>query len=140
MRLAVAKNSIRRLEDMSPDGFLELFQQDDGDIIVTVKAADQGEEFGARASVEFCLSGSRSRKTLEALRLLMGAMREDAGIRDVQAKWIRYRMFSETNRDAACECPCPGYCNSPDGEDCYEPCPTHEPKLYAEYHPEADGE
>ncbi len=136
----MTENSIRRLEDMSPDGFLELIQQDDGDIIVMVKEADEDGEYGRRVSVEFCLSGTRSPKTREALRLLMGAMREDAGIQDIQAKWIRYRIFSETKRDAACECACPGYCNSPDGEGCYEPCWEHEPELYAEYHPEAGNE
>lgn len=130
-------NSITRPEDMSPDGTLTLTQQDDGDIIVTVK--ESGEK-GFGSSVEFCLSGTRSPKTREALRLLMGAMREDAGIQDVQAAWTRYRIFSETQRDAACECPCPGFCNSIDGEECYEPCPTHEPELYAKHYPEARDE
>ena len=130
-------NIIMRLEDMSPDGSLTLLQQDDGDIIVTVK--ESGEK-GFGSSVEFCLSGSRSPKTCEALRLLMGAMREDSGIEDIQAKWIRYRIFSETYRDAVCKCACPGFCNSIDGEGCFEPCPDHEPELYAKWHPEAGNE
>ncbi len=133
----MSDQSIRRLEDMSPDGFLELYQQDDGDIIITVKESDN--EGGNRASVEFCMSGTRSRQTVTALRMLMGAMREDAGMADFQAKWIRYRIFSETPRDEVCQCACPGHCNSIDGEECYEPCPEHEPVLYAEYYPADDG-
>ena len=94
----IKERIITRLEDMSPDGSLSLLQQDDGDIIVTVK--ESGEK-GFGSSVEFCLSGTRSPKTREALRLLMGAMREDAGEEDIQARWIHYRMFSEQERDTA---------------------------------------
>ena len=62
----------KRREDMSPTGFLELFRQDDGDIVVKV----WGEGFNGN-SVEFCTSGGHSPKTLAALRQLMQAMAED---------------------------------------------------------------
>ena len=65
---------ITRPEDMSPDGTLTLIQQDDGDIIVTIK--ESGER-GFGSSVEFCNSGSQSPQTLIALRKLMEAMKED---------------------------------------------------------------
>ena len=66
--------SVTRPEDMSPDGMLTLLQQEDGDIIVTVKEAD---EQGFGSSVEFCLSGSQSPRTRNALQDLMKAMQED---------------------------------------------------------------
>ncbi len=68
-------SAIRRPEDMSPDGYLELFQQDDGDIIVEIYSTEGG--VAQMISVEFCLSGGRSPWTLEALRHLMEAMRKD---------------------------------------------------------------
>jgi hypothetical protein len=65
---------ITRPEDMSPDGTLTLLRQDDGDIIVTVREADEG---GFGSSVEFCMSGTQSPRTRNALAELMKAMRED---------------------------------------------------------------
>ena len=90
--MTVTNLSVTRPEDMSPDGSLTLFMQDDGDIIVTVKEAD---EKGLGSSVEFCLYGTRSRNTGVALRLLMGAMQEDAG-QDANDAWLAYRSFRET--------------------------------------------
>ncbi len=66
---------VRRPEDMSFGGSLELFQDDDdGDIMVTVREA--GEK-GFGQSVEFCNSGGHSPQTLDALRHLIRAMRAD---------------------------------------------------------------
>ena len=70
-----------RKEDMSADGRLELIQQRDGDVIVIVHPDSDSREakllpFGA--SVEFCVSGGRSPRTLHALRDLMAAMIKDS--------------------------------------------------------------
>lgn len=68
-----------RFEDMSPRGRLRVIQQDDGDMIVCVieDPNSQGCCAGLSASVEFCTSGGKSRRTREALRALMHAMAED---------------------------------------------------------------
>ena len=66
--------TVTRLEDMSPDGSMSLHRQDDGDFIVTVR--ESGEK-GFGSSVEFCMSGTRSPRTVTALGELMKAMRED---------------------------------------------------------------
>ena len=68
------EQTVTRLEDMSPDGSMSLHRQDDGDFIVTVREA--GEK-GFGSSVEFCMSGTRSPRTVTALGELMKAMRED---------------------------------------------------------------
>lgn len=73
MRVRVEK----RQEDMSPDGFLELIQQDDGDIIVSITEAGDPDGHRRFADVEFTLSGGHSHHTLEALRNLMDAMKRD---------------------------------------------------------------
>jgi hypothetical protein len=65
-----------RHEDMSPTGRLRLFAQDDGDMGVMVI-----EDDGTSATVEFCASGGRSPRTLQALRDLSRAMRDDAAQR-----------------------------------------------------------
>lgn len=66
--------TVVRHEDMSPDGWLQLYWQDDGDIIVVVKPEGEGE---IPHSVEFCNSGGRSPNTLKALRDLFTAMEVD---------------------------------------------------------------
>lgn len=66
--------SIQRPEDMSPDGYLMLYLQADGDIIVVIRPEGG---FSAEHSVEFCNSGGRSPRTLKALRALFEAMEED---------------------------------------------------------------
>lgn len=71
MRLA------ERFEDMSPRGRLQILQQDDGDMLVGVIEDPNGPNDGVMVSVEFCTSGGKSPKTLEALRHLMQAMAED---------------------------------------------------------------
>jgi hypothetical protein len=64
----------RRIEDMSPDGRLTVFVEDDGDIIVTVDgpSADVDPTLTRSiASVQFCVPGSgggKSPHTLAALR------------------------------------------------------------------------
>lgn len=73
--------AVDRKEDMSPDGVLRLFLQSDGDVIVQV--VQVLDDFGNRAerskvaSVEFCASGGRSKRTLRALRALAQAMALD---------------------------------------------------------------
>ena len=66
-----------RFEDMSPRGRLRVLQQDDGDMLVAVVEDPDGDHGGILVGVEFCTSGGKSPKTLEALRNLMRAMAED---------------------------------------------------------------
>jgi hypothetical protein len=65
---------VRRPEDMSPDGSLELYWCEDGDVAVTVR--ESGEK-GFGQSVEFCNSGGHSHETLKALYALFRAMEKD---------------------------------------------------------------
>lgn len=69
-----------RLESMSPEGFLRLIREDDGDIVITVGTG--GERGGVTnvATVEFCTPGAGgggSSRTWRALIDLMGAMAAD---------------------------------------------------------------
>jgi hypothetical protein len=66
-----------RFEDMSPRGRLRLLQQTDGDIVVCVMSDPNSIDAGFFTSVEFCTSGGKSLKTIQALRALMLAMAED---------------------------------------------------------------
>ncbi len=66
---------VKRTEDMSPDGYLKLIWQEDGDIIVV--AREGGADAGLGNSVEFCSSGGHSHRTLDALRELYRAMEAD---------------------------------------------------------------
>lgn len=66
---------MRRIEDMSSDGSLEVMWCDDGDVIVTVR---ESGESGFGQSVEFCASGGHSWRTLRALKALYHAMEEDS--------------------------------------------------------------
>lgn len=70
---------VQRIEDMSPRGYLELYIEEDGDIIVTSCGMDHGlVEPGS--SVQFCVAGSgggRSSRTRRALLDLMVAMEKD---------------------------------------------------------------
>jgi len=68
---------VERFEDMSERGRLRIRLQDDGDILVCVISDPNGPNEGNSTSVEFCIRGGKSPKTLEALRLLMNAMEED---------------------------------------------------------------
>ncbi len=69
---------VRRLEDMSPDGQLQVCQQDDGDMIIGIFARDSGGKH-RRVDVEFCTysGGGKSPETLKALRNLMIAIKTD---------------------------------------------------------------
>lgn len=69
-----------RLESMSPAGFLRLFRQDDGDIIVVVGEGDPDGNIVSTSSVEFCTpitGGGGSSRTHRALIDLLVAMAED---------------------------------------------------------------
>lgn len=73
-----------RIEDMSPDGKLKLFIQNDGDIVVSIYGRNMGEMISAQ--VEFCSTGSgggRSPKTRDALVDLMRAIEEDNAKRPI---------------------------------------------------------
>lgn len=69
----------KRTEDMSPDGSLELIQEDDGDIIVIVREPSSDDEPALRASVQFCtgVGGGISHYTWLALVALLEAMGRD---------------------------------------------------------------
>lgn len=79
----VIPRQVQRREDMSPDGHLRLYLQEDGDIVLTVHGRRWGSDEPSTASIEFCADGGggRSPRTVEALKLLMAAMQadEDAG-------------------------------------------------------------
>lgn len=66
---------IARKEDMSQNGRIRLFKQDDGDMCLAVI-----DEHGQSAGVEFCTGfggGGKSPKTLAALNILALAILED---------------------------------------------------------------
>ncbi|MNM94622.1 hypothetical protein D3C81_1070330 [compost metagenome] len=64
--------TVERLEDMSARGRLKLYAQEDGDMCLMVV-----ENNGTSAGIEFCASGGRSPRTLEAVRALSRAMEQD---------------------------------------------------------------
>ncbi len=66
---------LERLEDMSVNGRLRLWLQDDGDVIVAIM-----QDNGKMTDVEFCTPGAGgggSPRTWAALRQLAVAMKED---------------------------------------------------------------
>lgn len=79
------KDEAARIGDMHPTRQLHVYQQPDGDMIVEV--TEKGFPIGYHgehlsidhpvARVEFCTSGGRSRRTLQALVALLEAMKED---------------------------------------------------------------
>lgn len=72
---------ISRKEDMSPKGYLQLYMENDSDIIVLVHSGDSDESDPATyAHVQFCTyaGGGKSQRTLAALRLLAEAMALDS--------------------------------------------------------------
>jgi hypothetical protein len=78
--------SYYRVEDMSPDGRLGIYLQDDGDLVVDIVGRDMhgGPTF---ASVEFCCTGSgggRSPHTRDALYELALAIEKDNVERPIQ--------------------------------------------------------
>jgi hypothetical protein len=73
---------VTRAEDMSPDGRLRIWQQEDGDLIVeVVPPYDPTSTYNlASIAVEFCTVGSgggRSPHTRKALMALMEAIKLD---------------------------------------------------------------
>lgn len=70
---------VKRIEDMSPRGYLQVRIAGDGDIHVAVYPEENGLVDGP-FSVEFCAigtGGGRSQHTLAALRALADAMERD---------------------------------------------------------------
>lgn len=77
---------VSRLESMSPDGFIRLFVQPDGDVIVTVAEGDERDGISKIASIEICTpaaGGGGSPRTYAALRNLAIAMAKD----NADANW-----------------------------------------------------
>jgi len=79
-----------RPEDMRHNRALRLVEQRDGDVIVTIiqdgmtiGLPDTGNSSDRSSTVEFCLSGGRSHRTLAALKLLMDAMEKDNAERPI---------------------------------------------------------
>lgn len=74
-----------RIADMHPTRGMKVSLDSDGDIHVYIiqdgypigEAADVGDVDARIASIEFCVSGGRSRRTMEVLRQLPEAMRLD---------------------------------------------------------------
>lgn len=74
-------DGVKRLEDMSPDGYIKLMRQTDGDVILEVF----GDNIASRKQlvhVEFCTSGGQSHNTLMALVQLIEAIKKDNAERD----------------------------------------------------------
>lgn len=71
--------AVKRIEDMSPRGFLRVIVQDDGDVVVAVhEYRDEMVQPGSAA--EFCApytGGGKSPHTWKALRELFDAMKRD---------------------------------------------------------------
>jgi hypothetical protein len=75
-----------RIEDMSPDGRLDVYMQDDGDLILHVAGRDSSGT-PSFASVEFCTLGSgggRSPRTRDAIHELAIAMEKDNAERPIE--------------------------------------------------------
>ncbi|WP_296247593.1 hypothetical protein [uncultured Stenotrophomonas sp.] len=70
--------TVERLEDMSVRGRLKLFAEEDGDMCLMIVEGD-----GTSAGIEFCASGGRSPRTLEAVRALSRAMEQDNAERPI---------------------------------------------------------
>ena len=75
---------VNRAGDMHPNRALRIHIQDDGDIILIIHQdgmvignIDTGDVKDRSASIEFCVSGGRSRHTHEALCALFKAMEKD---------------------------------------------------------------
>lgn len=66
---------VARKEDMSPDGWLSVFKENDGDLIVTIFDSERG-----MCSAQFCtpiMGGGRSPKVRDALIQLALAIAEE---------------------------------------------------------------
>ena len=65
------QREVKRFEDMSPDGYLKLIQQTDGDIIIVVYSGEEADTVPLGISVEFCVSGTDSPGIVHSLAILM---------------------------------------------------------------------
>lgn len=66
---------VARREDMSPDGWMSIFKEDDGDLILSIYDPEKG-----MASVQFCTpitGGGKSPKVRAALLKLAEAIAEE---------------------------------------------------------------
>ena len=69
-----------RFEDMGAVKRLRIIRDGDGDILVSISAGRMplgGPDPDTEASVEFCIKGGHSPRTLRALVAVMTAMEED---------------------------------------------------------------
>lgn len=74
-----SRNFYRRNEDMSPDGFLQVFIEDDGDVIVSICNGAKSVDEYSFAQAQFCAysGGGRSPKVREAVLALAMAIIEE---------------------------------------------------------------
>lgn len=80
------KKRYTRNEDMSPDGTLTIYMQEDGDLLVVVNGRGTSERL-RMAEVEFCTvgaGGGRSSHTRKALVALAEAIEKDNEERPIQ--------------------------------------------------------
>ncbi len=82
--------TVQRVGDMHPTRGLRVTTQRCGDVIVSISQdglligdMDTGSPNDREASVEFCVSGGRSYRTLRVLRLLVRAMEKDNAERPI---------------------------------------------------------
>ena len=80
------RKSQSRIEDMSPDGILEIAKTVNG-----MKITVQGSEWIWENSVEFCNNWTRSPKTLKALRKLFNTMNPE---------WENMKAYKDSTTDA----------------------------------------
>jgi archaellum component FlaF (FlaF/FlaG flagellin family) len=76
----VKTTTVSRIGDMHPNRGIQLQVQNNGDVILSITESSliiEGKHVHDRASVEFCLSGGRSRHTLHALHALFIAIELD---------------------------------------------------------------
>jgi hypothetical protein len=116
---------IARLEDMSPNanGELSLMIQADGDVIVTVREGGDPSRLRAPASVEFCLSGTRSPHTREALRKVYDAMvKDELGVPWPEEPATRSPTLTEEQQELEKRLQCEKYphCNCAAAEVCLQ--------------------
>ena len=69
--------SVNRIGDMSPDDYINVHRQSDGDVVVTVVSTDRYSQKPTHSTVEFCVSGGRSPNTIKALNNLIEAIKKD---------------------------------------------------------------
>jgi len=87
----MSKRLVKRFEDMSVMGSLELLQQTDGDIIVVVTQPSLISGSPISLQVEFCThnGGGESPNVLQALYNLMDAVEKDNQEREQNREAVR---------------------------------------------------